>query len=61
MTKIKIHNPVFGVPITFLNYHNPEQFDIKGLDRYIENNPNYGHRFHIGGEEIYARILIRRK
>jgi len=31
MIRIKIHNPVFGVPITFLNYHNPEQFDIKGL------------------------------
>ena len=28
MTKIRIHNPVLGVPITFLNYHNPEQFDI---------------------------------
>lgn len=31
MTKIKTHNPVLGVPITFLNYHNPEQFDILNL------------------------------
>ena len=31
MTKIKIHNPVLGVPITFLNNCNPDQFDIVGL------------------------------
>ena len=35
-TVIRVYNPVFGVPITFLNYHNPEQFDIisfrKGSD-----------------------------
>lgn len=29
-TVIKVYNPVLGVPITFLNYHNPEQFDIIG-------------------------------
>lgn len=26
--KIKIKNPVMGVPITFLNNYNPEQFEI---------------------------------
>lgn len=31
MTKIKIHNPVLGVPITFLNNCNPEQFSIIGI------------------------------
>lgn len=50
-----------GVPITFLDKHNPDQFEILGIDRYIEDNPNYGKRFTIGGKEIYARILIRRK
>lgn len=52
---------VMDVPITFLDKYNPEQFEIKGIDRYIEDNPNYGHRFKINGKEIYARILIRRK
>lgn len=37
------------------------QFEIKGLDRYVEDNPHYGHRFTIKGKETYARILIRRK
>lgn len=36
-----------GVPITFLDKYNPEQFEISGIDRYIENNPNYGKRFSI--------------
>lgn len=52
---------VMGVPITFLDKHNPSQFEIIGLDRYVSDNPNYGHRFSINGKEKYARILIRRK
>lgn len=52
---------VMGVPITFLDKYNPEQFEILGIDRYIENNPNYGKRFSINGKEIYARIIIKHK
>lgn len=52
---------VMGVPITFLDKYNPEQFEIVGLDRYVPDNPKYGHRFTINGKETYARILIRRK
>lgn len=50
-----------GVPITFLDKHNPKQFQILGIDRYIEDNPNYGRRFKINGKEIYARIVIKNK
>ncbi|NLA25313.1 MAG: modification methylase [Bacteroidales bacterium] len=50
-----------GVPITFLDKYNPKQFQILGIDRYIEDNSNYGRRFKINGKEIYARILIRNK
>ena len=57
--KVKIKNPVMGVPITFLDKYNPEQFEIVGLDRYVEDNPHYGHRFTIKEKETYARILIR--
>ena len=91
--KIRIHNPIYGVPITFLDkwrpfepvyilnpdrYANeyiissvikpfsyfycliPTQFRIVGLDRYVENNPRYGHRFTLNGKETYARICIQK-
>ena len=52
------YHGVMGVPISFLDKYCPEQFEIKGLDRYVEDNPNYGHRFTINERETYARILI---
>ena len=52
------YHGVMGVPISFLDKYCPEQFEIKGLDRYVEDNPNYGHRFTINKRETYARILI---
>lgn len=55
------YDGVMGVPITFLDKYNPEQFEIAGLDRYIGDNPRYGHRFSINGKECYARILVRKK
>lgn len=54
------YEDVMGVPITFLDKYCPTQFEIVGLDRYVEDNPRYGHRFHINGKETYARILIKR-
>ena len=56
--KIRVKNPIWGVPITFLYKYNPTQFEIIGLDRYVEDNPHYGHRFTIKGKETYARILL---
>ena len=58
--RIKVRNIVMGVPITFLDKYNPNQFEIIGLDRYVEDNPNFGHRFHLDKKEVYARILIKR-
>ena len=54
------YDRVMGVPITFLDKYCPEQFEIVGLDRYVEDKPNYGHRFNLNGKEMYARILIKR-
>ena len=51
-------NGIMGVPITFLDKYNPEQFCIIGLDRYVADNPRYGHRFTINGRETYARVLV---
>jgi len=52
---------VMGVPISFLDKYNPEQFKIIGIDRYVKDNPKYGKRFSVGGREKYARILIKHK
>lgn len=53
------YDGVMGVPISFLMFHCPEQFEIIGIDRYVEDNPKYGHRFNLNGKEVYARILIK--
>ena len=53
------YSGVMGVPITFLDKFNPSQFEILGIDRYIEDNPILGKRFTINGKKIYARILVR--
>ena len=55
------YDGIMGVPITFLDKYNPSQFEIVGLDRYVEDNPHYGKRFTINNRETYARILIRKK
>ena len=55
------YDGVMGVPISFLDKHNPEQFQIIGLDRYVDDNPHYGRRFNLNGKEMYARVLIRHR
>ena len=50
-----------GVPITFLDKYNPNQFEIIGS--LITNNPEY-YSFgvpYINGKKVYARVLIKRK
>ena len=54
------YDGVMGVPISFLDKYNPTQFKILGLDRYIKDNPHYGHRFTLNNKETYARILIKK-
>lgn len=53
------YDGVIGVPISIVLF-SPYQFEIKGIDRYVEDNPHYGHRFNLNGKEVYARILIKR-
>ena len=55
------YTEIMGVPISFLDKHCVEQYEIVGLDRYVDDNPHYGHRFHLRGKETYARVLIRKK
>lgn len=53
-----------GVPITFLDKYNPDQFEIIGMCRYLPKSPiikNKNERFYLNGYEKYARIVIKRK
>ena len=52
---------IMGVPITFIDKYNPNQFEILGDSRYhdgsdIANDINF-----INGKGLYRRILIKRK
>ncbi|MBR2207358.1 MAG: adenine-specific methyltransferase EcoRI family protein [Synergistaceae bacterium] len=56
------YDGVMGVPITFLDKYNPDQFEIIGLDRYtVPKEFLIGGRVAVNGKPKYARILIRRK
>ncbi len=51
-----------GVPITFMNKYNPDQFEIVGIDReLVEKKTGKVSRFLIDGKEIYARIVIKNR
>lgn len=70
VTDISIdYNGIMGVPVTFLNKYNPEQFEIiwttdRGGDGYLEQYKKHHSRFDapvLNGNGKYKRILIRRK
>lgn len=51
-----------GVPITFLDKYNPEQFEILGIDReLVESLTGKQSRFKINEKELYARIIVKNK
>lgn len=51
------YDGAMGVPITFLNKYNPDQFEIVGAD-YEFTRETKG-RFYVDGRRLYARIVIR--
>ena len=53
------YDGIMGVPITFLDNYNPDQFEIVGLDRYIGKNGDKD--FTIKGKLLFRRILIKNK
>ena len=74
--KVRIKNPIWGVPITFLGKYCPTQFEILGLaadnrdkcEIFIKGAPTYINEKHkrfvgmvLNHKATYARILIRRK
>lgn len=54
---------VMGVPVTFLEKYNPEQFEILGCNRGVDQDPNgvYGRGSHLNGKETFKRLFIRNK
>jgi len=51
-----------GVPITFMNKYNPEQFEILGMDDHRLEYPDWrGRGPDLRGKPIYRRIIIRNK
>ena len=73
MFKVRIENPVMGVPITFLDKYNPNQFEILGSQRWAKSPallalytgdcepPESDKQTLINGRETYDRIFIRKR
>ena len=66
----KDYYDVMGVPITFINKYNPNQFEIIGHTassdkspevEKLRTNPKYRSAGRINGKAKYHRIFIRRK
>jgi len=49
-----------GVPITFIDKHNPEQFELIGDSRYHDGQDFSDDINVINGKTLYRRLLIRR-
>ncbi|NMB38487.1 MAG: modification methylase [Firmicutes bacterium] len=52
---------VMGVPITFMQYYNPEQFEFLGTSRYHDGQDFSDDINFINGKALYTRLLIRRR
>ena len=59
----KDYEGVMGVPVTFLEKFNPDQFEILGCNRDVDQDPNgiYGRGSFLNGKETYKRLFIRRR
>lgn len=56
------YDGIMGVPITFLDKYNPEQFEILGLDDHRLIYPQWrGRGPDLNGKSIYRRVIIRNK
>lgn len=54
---------IMGVPITFLDKYNPDQFEIVGSNRGIDQDSDkvYGRGSYLKGKETFKRLFIRNK
>ena len=59
--RIRIKSPILGVPKTFLDKYNPEQFEIVGEFNHGSDNEFDLAKPVINGKELFSRIAIRKK
>lgn len=54
------HDGVMGVPISFLDKYSPEQFEILGSNRGIDQDPTgyFGRSTYLSGKETFKRLFI---
>ena len=52
---------IMGVPITFIDKHNPDQFELLGDSRYHDGQDFSDDINVIKGKTLYRRLLIRRR
>ena len=56
------YNGVMGVPISFLDKYNPNQFEILGhLGSYAPDGYSLSGAFYLNGKKMFKRLVIRRK
>jgi hypothetical protein len=57
------YDGVMGVPITFLTKHNPEQFQLLGCNRGVDQDPSgtYGRGSYLDGKETFKRLFVQNK
>lgn len=52
------YDGIMGVPVTFFDKYNPEQFEIVGNEYTLNLSKGRGY---VNGKRIYSRVFIRRK
>ena len=57
------YSGVMGVPVSFLQKYNPDQFEIIGSNRGVDQDPDnvYGRAAYLKGKEVFKRLFIRHK
>ncbi len=57
------YDGVMGVPASFLDKYNPDQFQLLGSNRGIDQDQNriYGRGSYLNGKETFKRVFIRHK
>jgi hypothetical protein len=57
------YDGVMGVPISFLDKYNPDQFEIIGSNRGVDQDPNkiYGRGSYLNDKETFKRLFIRHR
>lgn len=56
------YSGAMGVPISFLDKYNPDQFEILGMDDHRLQYPNWrGRGPDLNGKPVYRRVIIRHK